>query len=136
MKESEYIADFLSYLREAKSRFHIAEANEQETGAQTQDILHRLELYDDDQAETARLGELMRQVRRKRREAKNTCEALAPIVNWAKDNEGAISRLDRKLGEMRKVEERQAIRAYVPRTDILERAPEDTATKEAKDHDL
>ncbi len=133
MKESEYIAGFLCYLREAVTRHNIAEADEKEANAQTQDILHRLELYDDVYSETERLGELLRQVRRKRRKAKNAREALAPIADWAKDNEGLISRLNRTLGEVRKIEERQAIRAYVPRTDILEQPAE---AKEVLHHDL
>lgn len=135
MKESEYIAGFLSYLREAVTRYNIAEADEKEANAQTQDILHRLELYDDVYSETERLGELLRQVRRKRRKAKNARETLAPVADWAKDNEGFISRLNRTLGEVRKVEERQAIRAYIPRTDILEQ-PSTVEPKEVEDHDL
>lgn len=135
MKESEYISSFLAHLREVTTRFHIAEADEQEANAQTQDILHRLELYDDVYSETERLGELLRQVRRKRREAKNAREILTPIADWEKENEIAINRLNRKLGEIRKIEERQAVRAYIPRTDILEQ-PSTVEAKEVPDHDL
>ena len=53
--ESESIAAFLNYLRDAESRYHIEHANEQEANAKTQDILHRLELLSDSYHETARL---------------------------------------------------------------------------------
>lgn len=133
MKESEYITGFLAYMREVITRLNIATANELEANAQTQDILHRLETEDDCNDETARLGILLREVRRKRRVAKDKREVLTPIVDWAKDNEGLISRLNRTLGEVRKIEERQAIRAYVPRTDILEQPAE---AKDVLHHDL
>ena len=133
MKESEYITGFLAYMREVITRLNIATANELEANAQTQDILHRLETEDDCNDETARLGILLREVRRKRRGAKDKREVLTPIVDWAKDNEGLISRLNRTLGEVRKIEERQAIRAYVPRTDILEQPAE---AKDVLHHDL
>lgn len=122
MKESEYISGFLSYLRESVERLHIAEADEKEVDAQTQDIVHQLELHDDDYHETARIGELLRQVRRKRRIAKNARETLTPVANWVGDHTEVMGSLERTLGELRKIEKRQCIRVYVPRTDILESA--------------
>ena len=135
MKESEYITGFLAYMREVITRLNIATANELEANAQTQDILHRLETEDDCNDETARLGILLREVRRKRRVARDKREALTPIVDWLTNNGTAINSLDRTLGEVRKIEKRQGNRAYAPRTDILEH-PATVETKEVEDHDL
>ena len=135
MKESEYIDGFLAYLREARTRLNIAVADELKANAQTQDILHRLEMEDDCNDETARLGTLLREVRRKRRIAKDAREVLTPVVTWADDQETLINTLDRTLGEIRKIERRQGNRAYIPRTNILE-SQSIIETKEVPDNDL
>ena len=118
--ESESIAAFLNYLRDAESRYHIEHANEQEANAKTQDILHRIELHSDSYHETARLGKLLRHVRQERRAAKDAADALAPIVAWVRANSSVTGMLERLLGEVRKIERRQEIREYIPRTDVLE----------------
>lgn len=120
MTDSEHVAEFTAFLREAEVRKHIAEAEEKAAFDQRLDIEHRLELHDDDYRTTAQLGKLLRQVGRRRRIAKNTSEVLAPILQWAEENRKALNALDRALGAMRKIEERQENRAYASRTDILE----------------
>ena len=80
MTNSEHIAAFTAFLRKADEWSRIAEADEKEAFAQRLDIEHRLELHDDDYRTTARLGKLLRQVNRRRRAAKNTAEALAPVA--------------------------------------------------------
>ncbi len=47
-------------------------------------------------------------------------DALAPIVTWARANSSVTGMLERLLGEVRKIERRQEIREYIPRTDVLE----------------
>lgn len=120
MTESDHINAFLSYIRDCETRLHIACANEQETNDQTQDILHRLELQVDDYRMTAKLGKLLREVRKRRRAAKDARERLSAVDEWAARNQEAIKSLERLLGELRKIERKQNNRIYVPRTDILE----------------
>lgn len=120
MTDSEHIAAFTAFLREAGERQRIAEAEEKDTFGQRLDIEHRLELNDDDYRTTARLAKLLRQVSRQRRIAKNTSEVLAPILQWAEENRKALNALDQVLGAVRKIEEKQKNRIYVSRTDILE----------------
>lgn len=79
MKDSEHLEVFLSFLRDASAQAIQAIEDERETDKQTQDILHRLELYMDSYHETARLGKLLRQVRQCRRKAKETYERTKPI---------------------------------------------------------
>ena len=53
---SQGLDSFLSYLREAEQRYHMAETVEQEANDETQDILHIIELQDHDYHEFARLS--------------------------------------------------------------------------------
>lgn len=119
-KNSEKVAAFLDFLREAMRCCRQASEEEQQANAQTQDILHQLELGDNDSRAAARMAGLLRQVRRKRREAKDAY-ALANLVDhWAAENKEAVKSLERLLGELRHMEEQQNARSYFPRTDILE----------------
>lgn len=120
MTDSEHIAAFLDFLREATKRHDMAVADEALTDAQTQDILHQIELEDNSYRETARLGKLLKQVRVKRRAAKDNRDRLTRIAEWACDNSAIVKSLERLLGDVRKVEQKQKNRIYVPRTDILE----------------
>lgn len=97
--------------------------------------MHRLETEVDCNDETSRLGILLREVRRKRRVAKDKREVLTPIVDWLTSNGTDINSLYRTLGEVRKFEKRQGNRAYAPRTDILGH-PATVETKEVEDHDI
>lgn len=120
-KNSEKVAAFLDFLREAMRCCRQASEEEQQANAQTQDILHQLELGDNNSRAAARMAGLLRQVRRKRREAKDAY-ALANLVDhWAAENKAAVKSLERLLGELRHMEELQNNRAYFPRTDILDK---------------
>lgn len=120
-KNSEKVAEFLDFLREAMRCCRQASEEEQQANAQTQDILHQLELGDHDSRAAARMAGLLRQVRRKRREAKDAY-ALANLVDhWAAVNKAAVKSLECLLGELRHMEELQNNRAYFPRTDILDK---------------
>ena len=120
-KNSEMVAAFLDFLREAMRCCRQAAEEERQANAQTQDILHQLELGDNDSCAAARMAGLLRQVRRKRREAKDAY-ALANLVDhWAAENKAAVKSLERLLGELRHMEEQQNDRAYFPSTDILDK---------------
>lgn len=128
MKDSEYIKIFLDFLREASIQAKISAEDERRGEQETQDVLHRLELYDDNHYETARLGKLIRKIRRERRSAKRARERLEPIASWAQDNKAAVKSLERLLGTVRDIEKVQEARVWTPRTNVLEK----TATEEAK----
>lgn len=80
MTDSESIAAFLQYLREVSAKYNLAVKDRQQAEEETQDILHRLELCEDNYHKTARLRELLREVRRKRREAKDMIDLTDPIL--------------------------------------------------------
>ncbi len=114
MKDSEPIEAFLNYLREAVHQCKQVATDEKLADDQTQDVLHRLELYADDYHETARLAKLLRQVRQRRRQAKEAYERLSPVVNWVKENQPVVKCLEQLLGTVHKAEERQEKRLWMP----------------------
>lgn len=98
----------------------IATDDEQRSNDETQDILHTIELDKHTYYEYARLSKKLKEIRDYRREAKNTQEALLPLVGWVEQNKPVIKSLERVLGDMRKAEKKQENRMYAPRTDVLE----------------
>lgn len=120
MKQSEYIEEFLSFLRNAGQAFIAATDEEAIAELRTQDLLHCLELYDNNYRETAKLGKTISAVRKDRRAAKDTVELTKPIKNWLDDNKSIVKSLERLLGDVRKVEAHQERRVYIPKTDILD----------------
>lgn len=122
MRESENIAAFLDFLRDAQSRYNIARDELNQANNETQDILHQLELHENSYHKIAALGKKLRAVRRRRRTAKDTVEIYEPIIVWAnrQDNRELLKRLEQLLGEVRKIEKSKENRMYVPKTKILE----------------
>lgn len=120
MDVSGQIEAFLRFLREAETDLHIAQDEEKRTNEETQDILHRLELCDDDADFTGKLAGKLRVVRRMRRKAKDMREVCGPVCGWAEEYSAARKSLERLLGDVRKIEARQQNRMYIPRTDVLE----------------
>ena len=57
---SNQIEAFLTFLRDCEQRYHMAEADEQEANAITNDILHALELKENGEAELLRLRKVSR----------------------------------------------------------------------------
>ena len=102
---SEGIERFLGYLRDTEQAYRLAQAEEGAANDATQDILHAIELEESGCRRPARLLKKLKQVREKRRAAKDTPE---------------IKGLERLLGEVRKAERRTENRSYTPRTNILE----------------
>lgn len=114
---SENIDAFLEFLRDCESQFKMAEAEEQEANAATNDINHFLELEEHDETEILRFAKELIKIRRQRRDAKNKIETLGPVLSWIDENMSVIKGLERLLGEVRKVERKAENRAYVPRID-------------------
>lgn len=90
---SDVLCEFLTYLRLAEDNLRMAEDEMDRTGHETQDILHRLELNDDKHHTVAALGKKLREVRRRRRVAKETVELLTPVVEWADENKKLLTGL-------------------------------------------
>lgn len=113
---SKSIDDFLTALREAEEQYHLADADEQETNAKTQDILHSLELEKHTYNEYARLSQELRIVRQKRRKAKETMAQCLPVLEWLDQNRTVVKGLEALLGQVRKAERiAEGPKVYTPR---------------------
>lgn len=121
MTEQEYhpcqsIEDFLAFLRETETVSHIAQQEEQEANDKTQDILHSLELEQHEYRQYAALAKELRDVRQKRRNAKDLYNVTLPILEWLDQNRPVVKSIERMLGEVRKAEKKTENRIYTPRT--------------------
>lgn len=116
MENSKRIEEFLAFLREAEQEYRIAEADEQEANAETQDLLHSLELEEHTYNEYAKLSKEMKEIRKKRRYAKNKMAECLPILEWVEQNRVVMKSIERLLGDVRKAEKyTSGPKVYTPR---------------------
>lgn len=118
--KSEYISEFLSFIRQCDSDYCDALATAVETEKQAQDIIHAVEFGTYNPKRSNSLLRKLQEVRLERRKAKNTQELLCHVSAWAADHAQTVKALERLLGEMRKIERKQASRLYAQRTDVME----------------
>ena len=121
MKYSTKLDEFLTFLRDCDQEHEAASAAEEELNAQTQDLLHCLELTDNKYHDLARISKALGAVRQERREAKDKEMILEPITEWIQQNGRTIKELERLLGAVRKAERNTEGRIYTPRTDIVDK---------------
>lgn len=80
----------------------------------TSDLLHALELFDED-AELLAYTKDLKELRHMRREAKDFVELLAPLVSFASRHKDAIRDLRTAINDMEHIKNRMANRTYNPR---------------------
>lgn len=119
MKVSKELEQFLDFLKSAESQLDQATTGQQEAEAETQDILHSLELEKHSYHEMAALSRKLAEVRQARRQHKDNAAQLTPVVEWTRGNDAAVRSLQRLLGDLRKVERSTQNRFYTPRTNVL-----------------
>lgn len=119
MKASKDLERFLDSLKSAESQLDQATAGQQEAEAETQDILHSLELEKHSYHEMAALSRKLAEVRQARRQHKDIVAQLTPVVEWTRENDAAVRSLQRLLGDVRKAEKSTQNRIYTPRTNVL-----------------
>ena len=132
MKYSESISEFLKFMRTVHQEYNIATSQEADAEQATQDLLHRLELGEDGSEEMIKIAVALRKIRRERREAKDICICLKPLIEWLPANGTTLRSLERLLGEVRKAEKSTENRGYRNRTSIIEETLEkpEEATEE------
>ena len=114
---SKDVESILRFFREANEAATLASDEQTVWEDRQQDILHEFEFVDHTHNERGRLGKELTEIRRQRRIAKNTCELLKPLCEWIANNGNSIKTLQRVLGEMRKVEDKQKNRLYRKKAD-------------------
>ena len=114
---SKDIEAVLRVFKDAQEQASLAFDEQKECQDKQNDILHEFELLEMSHNERGRLGKTLAEVRKSRRAAKNAVELLGPLCEWIDANQSAINALKRTLGDMRKIEDRQANRTYRLKTD-------------------
>lgn len=112
---SDEISAFLNFLHNCAEQYNISRTVQREKEDLTQDILHEMELRSLSYHELANLSKSLQAARRERREAKDICEVMEPIVLYAETNQSTIHALEKLLGEVRKIEKKHDNRIYIPR---------------------
>lgn len=113
---SKSIDVFLIALRDIERSYHMADAEEQEANAETQDLLHCLELEEHAYNELAKLSKELRDVRQRRRKAKDTMAECFPVIEWLDQNRAVVKGLEALLGQVRKAERiTDGPKIYTPR---------------------
>lgn len=87
---------------------------------QMQDILHNIEINENYPDDYIVQGIAQRNIRKKRREAKDIQKITYPIVQWVNQNQKTINELEKLLGAVRKAERSTQGRMYSNRTKILD----------------
>ena len=120
---SEYIDEFLTFLREAQMEHPMAGEQQDEANKETQDILHWIEFQQQEPRPevSERIQDALHTIRQNRREAKD-CETITgPVAAWIIQNEPVRKSLERLLGEVRKAEKSTQNRHYMNKTDVMAR---------------
>ncbi|MCI9444311.1 MAG: hypothetical protein HFF69_06250 [Oscillospiraceae bacterium] len=112
---SSQIDEFLAYLRDCEQRFRMAEADELEANAITNDIHHDMEFVEHDDAELLVLAVELTAARKKRRAAKDAMAETAPVLAWLEENRKTVKSLEQLLGAVRRAERAAENRIYTPR---------------------
>lgn len=119
MKYSDNIEIFLNFLRQAKREYQIAITEEREKDAESQDLVHRLELNHNTYHDMAKIAKTITKVRRERRQAKDRQQVLKPVTDWICQNTRVMKSLEELLGAVRRAEKALEGRTYTQKTDIL-----------------
>lgn len=117
---SSYLEDFIDFLEAADEQYSMSMQDLEDTNVDLQDLQHFIEFGKADGKKRLKIYELYHQTRVKRRNAKETLEQLAPIVEWYDKNSQCIQDLRAVLGSVRKIEKLQDSRVYAIRGHILD----------------
>ena len=114
-KISAQIKDFITLVEAAEKDYNYYY---EQVGIQdklSQDILHKLELEDLDDAELNETAIMLQTNRKDRRYYKDRIEELKPLYDFYNENKTLISKLKNTLGATRKAEGYHEHRTYKPR---------------------
>lgn len=119
MKDSEKLSAFLDFLRSSDEELYIVCSIQRDMDQATQDILHHIEMQENTQHEFILEGIALKDIRQKRRNAKDRERILTPVVEWYAANQRVVNDLQRLLGKVRKEEKSIENRTYTNRTEVV-----------------
>ena len=115
----EKIRDFLTFARAVVSRYEDDERLQSDSEAQTQDLLHYMELSDNmNAAEGFGMYKKLTDVRRIRRDCKNEIDLLKPVYDFLVSGD-LIKQLEQLQGKCRIGKQTISGRQYTLRTDVM-----------------
>ena len=114
------LEEFLKHLRDVESMFHANSMTEVEAVSETQDLLHYLELCEQDDETMKSVCRRLKEIRKERRAAKDYILQAGHVVSWIEANRQVIKSLEQVLGQVRKEERRGESRVFSPRTNTID----------------
>lgn len=122
-KNSEYIDEFIKFLKRIWKENASAQTRERDADSKTQDILHRIELHDDDEQTELRLVGAVKAARRDRRDAKDRQTATDPIITWmaTAPYQDIVKSLQQLSRDVKEAERSTEDRHYIEKTNIIKR---------------
>ncbi len=117
---SEGIDNFLTFLRDVEQTRSVFLSIERDADNETQDILHIIELKEVNQTEIDTLYDKLKEIRRKRRKAKEYILQTASIIDWIDKNRNVIKGIETLLGDIRKAERHSQNKIFTPKTEIFD----------------
>ena len=120
LKPEDELKSFLSFARNVISRYEDNVKLQSDLEAETQDLLHYVELSKDMNAcQGNDMYKKMREIRRKRRACKNEIDLLKPLYDYLSDKK-MINDLAQIQGKCRTAKEVISQRQYTLRTGVME----------------
>lgn len=104
-------------MRDCDQQYKIAYDEEKLCSDTTQDILHYFELEPYNRSSFAKMAHKQKEIRERRRKAKEIMEQITPIKQWTDKQQQQIKEIEQVLGALRKAEkDAHRYRVYVPKT--------------------
>lgn len=111
------ISSTLSIMQSLELRYQTNYSGVHEQDLITQDLLHKLELEQNNAVQLVQLAKQLKECRQTRRLMKDEIELMQPLMDFMQDsqNKKAIGQLSAALGRMRTTADLQTKRVYHPR---------------------
>lgn len=120
MKESEKLSSLLKEIRELQNQYAFSQGRIDDLELLQGDLLHKIEFNAGTASERNKIATQLKKMRNERRKHKEMVELHRELIVFLNDNQSQIKRLEKVLGNMRRIEEMQSNRQYKPRSMTVE----------------
>lgn len=98
------IVEIGNILQEARRQQTLAASELGYCDSRQNDLLHEIELGSANHLHLGKLAKELREIRKRRRIAKNTIKIVKPILDWCDNNNNIRNKLYNAIGETRKID--------------------------------
>ena len=111
------LSGMLSIMQNLEMRYQANFSGVHEQDLITQDLLHKLELEQNNAVQLVQLAKQLKECRKTRRMMKDEIELMQPLMDFMQDgqNKRCVHQLQEALGKMRDVSKHHENRRYYPR---------------------